>query len=82
MNLRAGAARAYPWKGPQRTLAAHCPRQLQEESQMASSTAPASIDRADPQALLDAARALVPQVIATRDEARRLASKKQNFRPQ
>lgn len=40
---------------------------------MASSTAPASNDRADPQALLDAARALVPQVIATRDEASRRA---------
>lgn len=40
---------------------------------MASSTVHAAPDRADPQQLLDAARALVPHIIAARDEANRRA---------
>lgn len=40
---------------------------------MASSTVHAAPDRADPQQLLDAARTLVPHIIAARDEANRRA---------
>lgn len=40
---------------------------------MASSIAEVTMDRNDPQAMLDSARAMLPQVIATRDEANRQA---------